>query len=308
MDGLKKSLSDGRLKESGNASDMVLLRELALFAGAGGGILGGILSGFRTVCAVEIEPYCRQVLLARQRDGILPKFPIWDDVRTFSGTPWNGHIDVITGGFPCQDISSAGKRAGIDGERSGLWREYARIIGEVRPRFVFIENSPHIRTRGLVRVLKDLAALGYDANWGVLGAHHVGAPHRRNRMWIVAYPNNQGKRKLSEYVEVAGSSQNVCDTDSKPIREQHGRSKWKSGNSTQVIRGRYWDDMPNFAGMDDGNAHRLDRIRSTGNAQVPEVARLAWETLTAGDVNQNPGSVCGAGLNSSIGVGEACPY
>jgi len=162
------------------------MRELALFAGAGGGILGGHLLGWTTVCAVEIEDYPRRVLLARQRDGALPRFPIWDDITTFDGRPWRGRVDVISGGFPCQDISAAGKGAGIEGSRSGLWREMARIIGEVRPRFVFVENSPMLVRRGLAVVLGDLAALGFDARWCVLGAHHAGAPHKRDRIWILA--------------------------------------------------------------------------------------------------------------------------
>ena len=167
------------------------MNELHLFAGAGGGILGGQLLGHTTVCAVEIESYPRKVLLQRQRDGILPKFPIWDDVCTFDGKPWRGAVDIVCGGFPCQDISSAGKGAGITGARSGLWKEYARIIGEIRPRFVFAENSPLLRTRGLGVVLEDLAALGYDARWGVLGAGAVGAPHKRDRMWVLAYRHNE---------------------------------------------------------------------------------------------------------------------
>ena len=165
------------------------MNELALFAGAGGGILGGHLLGWRTVCAVEYDPYARSVLLARQRDGCLPRFPIWDDVRTFDGHPWRGHVDVVSGGFPCQDISAAGKGAGIDGERSGLWREMARIVGEVRPRFVWVENSPLLVSRGLAVVLGDLAQMGYDARWGVVGAHHAGAPHRRERCWVLASDN-----------------------------------------------------------------------------------------------------------------------
>ena len=161
------------------------LNELALFAGAGGGILGGKLLGWRTVCAVEVDPYARSVLMARQNDGCLEPFPIWDDVSTFDGRPWRGRVDVVSGGFPCQDISTAGKGAGITGERSGLWREMARIIGEVGPRFVLVENSPALTSRGLGTVLADLAELGFDAEWGVLGAVHAGAPHRRNRIWIV---------------------------------------------------------------------------------------------------------------------------
>ena len=162
------------------------LNELALFAGAGGGILGGHLLGWRTVCAVEWEPYPASVLCARQNDGLLPPFPIWDDVQTFRGEPWRGIVDVVSGGFPCTDISAAGKGAGIDGEASGMWREMARIIHEVRPRYVFVENSPMLTSRGLGRVLGDLAAMGFDARWGVLGAADVGAPHQRDRIWIVA--------------------------------------------------------------------------------------------------------------------------
>lgn len=162
------------------------MNELALFAGAGGGILAGKLLGWRCVCAVEWEPYAACVLAARQNEGVLPPFPIWSDVRTFDGRAWRGAVDVVSGGFPCQDISVAGKGAGIDGERSGMWQHMARIIGEVRPRFAFVENSPALLTRGLDRVLADLAALGYDCRWTVLGAADVGAPHQRDRFWLVA--------------------------------------------------------------------------------------------------------------------------
>lgn len=141
------------------------MNELGLFAGAGGGLLASRLLGWRTVCAVELDAHCQRVLAQRQRDGMLDPFPIWDDVRTFDGRPWRGLVDVISGGFPCQDISSAGARAGITGERSGLWREFARIIREVRPGYVFVENSPDLVTRGLGVVLGDLAALGFDARW-----------------------------------------------------------------------------------------------------------------------------------------------
>lgn len=180
------------------------MNELALFAGAGGGILGGKLLGWRTICAVEWEPYAACVLAARQNDGLLPPFPIWDDVQTFDGKPWRGIVDVVSGGFPCQDISAAGKGAGIDGERSGMWKEMARIVCEVRPRFVFVENSPMLTSRGLGVVLGDLATLGYNAEWGVISAADTGAPHLRERIWICAkqrgllsYPELQwiGRRK-----------------------------------------------------------------------------------------------------------------
>jgi DNA (cytosine-5)-methyltransferase 1 len=188
------------------------LRELALFAGAGGGILGGHLLGWRTVCAVEWEPYAASVLAQRQNDGFLPAFPIWDDVRTFDGRPWRGVVDVISGGFPCQDISVAGKGAGITGARSGMWSHMARIIGEVRPRFVFVENSPALLTRGLGVVLSDLAALGYDCRWTVLGAADVGAPHQRDRFWLVAHAAGE-QHKSSTYAEQRSTGDELSGSD-----------------------------------------------------------------------------------------------
>ena len=144
------------------------LRTLHLFSGAGGGILADLILGHIPVCAVEINDYCRRVLLQRQADGILPRFPIWDDVRTFDGKAWRGRVDIVAGGFPCQDISAAGKGAGIEGERSSLWSDMARIVGEVRPRYVWVENSPMLVGRGLTRVLGDLASLRYDASWDIV--------------------------------------------------------------------------------------------------------------------------------------------
>jgi len=178
-----------------------MLNELALFAGAGGGILGGKLLGWRTVCAVECEAYPASVLVQRQNDGILEPFPIWDNVTTFDGKPWKGLVDVVSGGFPCQDISAAGKGAGIEGSRSGLWSEMARIIGEVRSRFVFVENSPLLVSRGLETVLRDLASMGYDAQWCIVSASNVGAPHKRERIWICAHSDSvghNGRRESNE--------------------------------------------------------------------------------------------------------------
>jgi DNA (cytosine-5)-methyltransferase 1 len=184
------------------------MNELALFAGAGGGILAGKMLGWRTVCAVEFEPYPASVLAQRQNDGILPPFPIWDDVRTFDGKPWRGIVDVISGGFPCQDISISGRGAGIAGERSGLWGEMSRIISEVRPRYAFIENSPMLVNRGLDRVLCDLASMGFNAKWGVISAASVGAPHKRDRLWIVAHSDTnrlQGRAQPRESKGKTGS-------------------------------------------------------------------------------------------------------
>lgn len=212
------------------------LRELALFAGGGGGILGGKLLGWRTICAVEFDPYAAGVLLARQNDGRLAPFPVWDDVRTFDGRPWRGRVDVVSGGFPCQDISVAGQGVGIDGERSGLWSEMARIIGEVRPRFAFVENSPALVTRGLGRVLGDLAALGYDCRWTVLGAADVGAPHKRDRIWIVATdaicesvrlapgPDMEPEEPERTVVGLHGCDGNVAHSDG--FRKQQSQNHW----------------------------------------------------------------------------------
>ena len=243
------------------------MNELALFAGAGGGILGGHLLGWRTVCAVEWEPYPASVLCARQNDGFLPPFPIWDDIQTFDGRPWRGIVDVVSGGFPCQDISAAGKGAGIDGERSGMWREMARVVGEVRPRYVFVENSPMLVTRGLERVLADLTTLGYDTRWTVMGAADVGAPHQRDRIWIVGNSNSKPRFQTNKEIDTK-------------------RSKRKPRNDSC---GEYW--QPIFApdwqiseavsdGVADGVAARVDRLKAIGNGQVPEVARRAWELLS----------------------------
>jgi DNA (cytosine-5)-methyltransferase 1 len=153
----------------------------SLFAGIGGFDLGLERAGMHTVWQVEQEPF-RRAVLARQ----FPDAQRFKDVRDVGAhnLEW---VDVICGGFPCQDLSLAGKGAGIDGARSGLWSEYARIVGELRPRYVIVENVPALLGRGMGRVLGDLAALGYDAEWDCLPASAFGAPHRRDRLWIVAY-------------------------------------------------------------------------------------------------------------------------
>ena len=242
------------------------LNTFHLFSGAGGGILADILLGHNPIGACEIEPYPRDVLLARQRDGHLPNFPIWDDVCTLDGTPWRGTVDVLCGGFPCQDISAAGKGAGISGERSGLWKEYARLIGEMRPRFVFAENSPLLRTRGIGVVLEDLAALGYNARWGVLGARDVGAPHKRDRMWVLAYAARKGLERQRQ----PGKS----------------RQEWAGRKCSQEVREGFWEDsISEVARMDDGMADRVDRakrFKAIGNGQVPQCAAMAFSILSEG--------------------------
>ena len=247
------------------------MNELALFAGVGGGILGGKLLGWRTICAVEKDAYAASVLVARQNDGSLEPFPVWDDVRTFDGGPWSGIVDVVSGGFPCQDISAAGAvhghTKGVEGGgRSGLWKEMARIVGEVQPRFVFVENSPMLASRGLSRVLSDLSQMGYYAKWGVMGADIFKAPHRRERMWILAHSSckrmaRQSEGKRFEKTRPWGSfgSKNLQSMEPFGIHEGCGESP--------LLR------------VDDGMAYWVDRIKAIGNGQVPIVASHAWGVL-----------------------------
>src|SRR5574343_884793 len=157
----------------------------SLFTGIGGFDLGLERAGMRVAWQSEIDPYASAVL-----KKYWPLVPNHGDIRGITGdsVEW---VDVLCGGFPCQDISNAGKRAGIDGERSGLWAEYARVIGELRPRYVIVENVSALLGRGLGRVLGDLAALGFDAEWHCIPASAVGAPHRRERICIVAESRQQ---------------------------------------------------------------------------------------------------------------------
>ncbi|WP_409079888.1 DNA cytosine methyltransferase [Pusillimonas sp. SM2304] len=267
------------------------MNELHLFAGAGGGILAGQLLGHRCVCAVEWEPYAQAVLVARQNDGTFPPFPIWGDVQTFDGRPWRGVVDIVAGGFPCQDISAAGKGAGIDGERSGMWGHMARIIGEVRPRYVFVENSPILTSRGLGRVLGDLAEMGFDAEWGVLGASDVGAPHKRERIWIVANARS-GRHELAAHEIRPGRDpfkpcgQALADADSRQSQERRiprrmGRKRGAEGDGrTGATRGNVWPSEPGLGRMANGMAHRVDRLKAIGNGQVPRVAATAFRILS----------------------------
>jgi DNA (cytosine-5)-methyltransferase 1 len=171
------------------------MRSLHLFAGAGGGLLADRILGHTPVGAVELDPYCCAVLRARAADGWFPGLRVHElDIRDFDPREYAGRVDLVAGGFPCQDISAAGSGAGITGARSGLWSEFARVLGVVRPRYAFIENSPMLTLRGLDVVLADLAALGFDAEWAVISAADAGAPHRRERIWILAHHPGDGRR------------------------------------------------------------------------------------------------------------------
>lgn len=291
------------------------MNELHLFAGAGGGILGGHLLGHTCVCAVEWNPYARRVLLQRQRDNVLPRFPIWDDVQTFDGQPWQGRVDVVCGGFPCQDVSAIGKGAGIAGNKSGLWKHMARIIGEIRPRYVFVENSPLLVSRGLDTVVGDLSGMGYASVWGVIGADDVGFAHRRKRIWIVGYPigqrleghasdeQNQRSRKNTSGSVTPSSLRGAgwkrvvfaadCDGDGYcPVCEDDfgdcgcpgptmEECQYVEHGGELYARARLRFVEPALGRVANGVAHRVDRLTAIGNGQVPAVAALAWRTLMA---------------------------
>lgn len=272
------------------------MRELHLFAGVGGGILAGALLGHHCVGAVEIDPYCREVLRARQADGSLPAFPIHNDVRTFDRRAWRGRVDVVCGGFPCTDISLAGKGAGLAGAASSLWFEMLRIVRAVEPRYVFVENVRALVRRGLGTVLGGLADLGFDAEWEVLSAAAVGACHRRERLWVLAaHPDR--RRQQGERLEEPARQQcaqghqfdgcgdaaaPVADTGCALLEEWQGTQGERALAATRG--GRWWPAVGALRRADDGCADTLDRVarlRALGNAQVPLQAATAFRILVA---------------------------
>lgn len=255
------------------------LFEFHCFLGGGGGALGSILDRRRIIGAIEKEPYRRALIYARQKDKILPWFPIWDNIETFgNGNPETREmVDqlrkirdrlVISGGFPCQDISPVGKRRGIHGRKSGLFFELARIVSEIGSAFWFMENSTDITYRGFDEVLWKVAQMGYNARWAELGAYNAGAPHERKRLWILAYPN---KKRLQE-----------------------NRSAWrheeKKPLSTSCDKITLWDKDPaeqktnesKLGRMAHGIPYRVDRVKTIGDGQVPSVVSIAWRILSEG--------------------------
>jgi DNA (cytosine-5)-methyltransferase 1 len=290
-------------------------RVLDLFSGIGGFSLGlERTGGFRTVAFCEIDPFCRRVLAKHW-----PEVPCYDDVRELTAAHLAADgiaVDVICGGFPCQDISFAGKGAGLAGERSGLWSEIARLSGELRPRYVIVENVAALLSRGLDKVLGDLAALGYDAEWHCIPASAVGAPHQRDRIWIVAYADirrlrGQGVRqKQSGRAETVGSSEDVAHAD-KPRLERwlceglrECASEWTtrpSGPSVQHaphnaedgararrgVPAGEWRSEPDVGRVAHGVPKRVDRLRSLGNAVVPQIPEMIGRAIMASEAGQN---------------------
>jgi len=223
------------------------LRHLDLFSGIGGFALGLERAGLsHPVGFVEIDPLCRRVL-----EKHWPSVPVHDDVTTREFI--EGEADVITGGFPCQDVSLAGKRAGLAGARSGLYRELIRAIRMVRPRFVIMENSPGLLDSGLGDILGEMAAIGYDAEWSVLSACALGFPHTRERLFIVAYPEGEW-------------------------RQQRRRLKFsQNGDCARDIYQRFSEPEP--ARMAYGVSERMDRLSALGNAVVPQVVEVIGRAL-----------------------------
>lgn len=222
------------------------MRELALFAGVGGGLLGTFLAGFECVCAVEINHHARNVLKQRQKDGIFKPFEIHDDIHTFNAFNYANKIDIITGGFPCQAFSTAARGRN---NAPDLWPEMLRVIIQIFPPFVFAEN---VSKKAIRKAANDLITMGYKAEAIELSAKDLGADHRRARYWLLAYSDD--KTKLREQIN---AKTRVCS--------QFQESIWQSDS------GMY--------GMVDGMADRMERIKAIGNGQVPSVVFEALRTL-----------------------------
>ena len=222
------------------------MRELALFAGAGGGLLAGALIGWRCICAVEIDGYRRRVLELRQCENALPAFPIWDDVRTFDGTAWRGHVDVVSGGFPCQAHSSAARGRNVADD---LWPEMRRIVAETAPRYIFAENTTR---KAIDAAADDLEQMGYETRCIALSAADLGGDHVRPRYWLRAHAHGDCELRRPEHAKMA-RVQELCQS--------------------------VWRTEPAGARVPNGLARRVERLSATGDGQVPVVAAAAWELM-----------------------------
>jgi len=240
------------------------MKVLDLFSGIGGFSLGLERAGMTTVAFCEIDPFCRRVL-AKHWPGV----PCYDDVCALTADRLRADgidVDVICGGFPCQDISVAGKGAGLAGERSGLWREYARLIGEIRPRYVIVENVAALLYRGLGDVLGDLAALGYDAEWHCIRAARVGLPHYHDRLWIIAHSQHEGWEGLEPQWPTL-----IRQIEAQSHDSDAGAIGWSAlDNDFSNLRER--------DGLSIGMERR--RLHGLGNAVVPQIPELiGWAIM-----------------------------
>jgi len=259
-----------------------MIKVIDLFSGIGGFSLGLERAGpFQTIQFVEQDDKARQVLRKHW-----PDVPQHDDIRTYQPNP--GDADLVCGGFPCQDISSAGRGVGIVGERSGLWSEMARVIGAVRPRWVIAENVSALRSKGLTLVLQDLCSLGYDAEWHCIPASAVGAPHRRDRVWIIAYRNSDGDCQPVVPVDAEASGvqgdvahpagQRSHSETNEQIVGGEGSSQSES-SQPRDNRSDWWQTEPALDRMVDGLPGRVDRLKQLGNSIVPQIATLLGQAI-----------------------------
>ena len=275
------------------------MRTMHLFAGIGGGLLADLILGHTPVVAVEWEPYACRVLRERAAEGWFPGLHVWEgDVRLFDPSEYTGVVDCIHAGFPCQDISVAGKQAGVsEGTRSGLYREVLRIAGVVRPRFLFLENVSAILSNGLGTVLADLAALGYDTRWCCIRASDVGAPHHRDRWFLLAdtnvqcksEPNNdkrciggteKARREEQRFVCGDGEARILPDTDTDSAQRQGNERAKRVGPEYPDISGAgWWTTEPGLGRVANGIPNRVGQLKGYGNAQVPLQAAAAWRLL-----------------------------
>jgi len=265
---------------------------LDLFSGIGG--LSFALSEWvKPIAYCESERYAQSVLLSRMAEGKIGIAPIFDDVRSLNGRELP-RVDIVYGGFPCQDISAAGRGEGLAGERSGLYFEIERLIQETKPTFVFLENVPAIRTRGLGRVVWGLSELGYDCRWTVVSAQEVGAPHIRKRWFLLAHSNGMqlreeqrskhGQRARSLQSDDASATQPLADTAGKRCRKtgqlRYEQSEERApGGGEKIPRPSWWATEPNVGRVADGVPNRVDRLRGLGNAVVPLQAQVAFKRL-----------------------------
>lgn len=270
-----------------------MLNGLDLFSGIGG-ITLALKSWVRPVVYCETDRYAQSVLLSRMSDGDLPRAPIWDDVRTLSKETLGEcvDIDIIYGGFPCQDISSAGNGRGMEaGSRSGLFSEIIRLTEEIRPTFLFLENVPAIRTRGLARVLCELTAIRYDCRWCVVSAAELGAPHLRKRWFLLAANSDsyrkrderRGKRRKGrENSPIAiddGTESLMAYSDGKRLEGQRAFACGASKGDQNTPSHHWWSIEPDVGRVANGIQFRMDRIKGLGNSVVPAQAREAFMRL-----------------------------
>lgn len=253
----------------------------SLFSGIGGIDLGLERAGMSCAWQVEIDPYCTRVLQKHW-----PNVKRYSDVRELRGEELDP-VDLIAGGFPCQPLSVAGLGRGADDPR-WLWPYFRELIGVVRPRYVLVENVPGLLSRNggreMGQVLGDLAALRYDAEWQVISAADVGAPHLRERVWLLAYPNGQRREEL-HVLPVAGDERQrdwkdhaVEDALCDPSRGRRGRkARRRAGQESQDRHG--WAIEPNVCRVAHGIPDRVDRLRGLGNAVVPQVVELVGRAI-----------------------------